>query len=290
MNSYVYVYLDVRKPGIFIYDDLEFDYEPFYVGKGYGYRAYEHLNEKKVINTHKSGKIEKIKNFGLLPKIVFLYENIDDDYAKRIEIEVIKKIGRYPNGPLTNMTKGGDGSLGIKRSELSINKQKDSIKNNKEWLYKMKSEEFSKKISNIKKDYYSNEENRKKVSDRQMGEKNCMYGKKTSEKQKESVRKAHKDGKIILSEKGRNSIKKSSSLRKGKKNSNIRSDIKIYFLISPSLDEFIIYGNNKLQLFCKESKLQLHVLKKYKNNTITQDMVIGNKIFAKNTIGWKLKD
>ena len=61
MNSYVYVYLDTRKPGIFIYDELKFEYEPFYVGKGYGNRAYEHIDEKRIINTLKSGKIKKIK-------------------------------------------------------------------------------------------------------------------------------------------------------------------------------------------------------------------------------------
>ena len=31
---YVYVYLDPRKPGSFKFGEYEFDYEPFYVGKG----------------------------------------------------------------------------------------------------------------------------------------------------------------------------------------------------------------------------------------------------------------
>jgi len=74
-------------------------------------------------------------------------------------------------------------------------------------------------------------------------------------------------------------------LRRGKRNINIRSDIKKYKLISPSLKEFIIY-----QKFCKEEKLQLHVLKKYNNCIIGQSMVMGSRIFAKNTIGWILKD
>jgi hypothetical protein len=289
MNSYVYVYLDTRKPGIFIYDELKFEYEPFYVGKGYGNRAYEHIDEKRIINTHKSGKIKKIKYCGLLPKILFLYENLDDVEAQKIEIEIIKKIGRYPNGPLTNMTDGGDGSLGLKRSIESINKQKESIRNNKEWYDKMKSKEFSNKMSNILKKYYSIDENKKLISENKIGEKNPMYGKKTSEKQKESVRKAHAEGKIKLSESGIESIRNSSFLRRGKKNIKIRCDIKEYILISPQLEEFLIHGNKKLQLFCKDNKLQLHVLKKYNNNIITEDMIIGNKIFAKNTIGWILK-
>lgn len=290
MNSYVYVYLDTRKPGIFIYDELNFEYEPFYVGKGCGNRAYDHINEKRIINAHKSGKIKKIKDCCLSPKILFLYENLDDVEAQKIEIEVIEKIGRYPNGPLTNMTNGGDGSLGLKRSIESIDKQKESIRNNKEWYDKMKSVEFSNKMSNILKKYYSIDENRMLVSERQMGDKNSMYGKKTSEKQKESVRKAHADGKIKLSESGIDSIRKAAFLRRGKKNNKIRSDIKEYILISPQLEEFIIYGNEKLQLFCKDHKLQLHVLKEYNNNIITKDMIVGNKIFAKNTIGWILKN
>ena len=290
MNSYVYIYLDTRKPGIFTYSDIEFKYEPFYVGKGFGYRAYEHINEKRVVNIHKSSKINKIKQCGLLPEIVFLYENLSDYDAKRIEIEIIDKIGRYPDGPLTNMTKGGDGSLGIKRSFESICKQSESIKNNKEWFDKMKSEDFSNKMSIIKKIYYSNYENRKLVSDRQMGENNSMYGRKSSEKQKDSVSKAHKEGRIKLSESGIDAIRKAAFLRRGKKNINVRSDIKEYTLISPTLEEFVIYGGVKLQSFCKEEKLQLHILKKYKNYIITKDMVIGNKIYAKNTIGWTLKN
>jgi hypothetical protein len=290
MNSYVYIYLDTRKPGIFKYSDIEFNYEPFYVGKGFGYRAYEHINEKRVVNIHKSSKINKIKQCGLLPEIVFLYENLSDYDAKRIEIEIIDKIGRYPNGPLTNMTKGGDGSLGVKRSLESLYKQSYSIRNNKEWFDKMKSEDFSNKMSSIKKEYYSNYENRKLVSDRQMGENNPMYGRKTSEKQKNSVSKAHKEGRIKLTESGIDAIRKAAFLRRGKKNINIRSDIKEYTLISPTLEEFVIYGGVNLQSFCKEKKLQLHVLKKYKNYIITQDMVIGNKIYAKNTIGWTLKN
>ncbi len=36
---YTYVYLDPRKPGKFVFGKYEFEYEPFYVGKGSGRRC-----------------------------------------------------------------------------------------------------------------------------------------------------------------------------------------------------------------------------------------------------------
>ena len=87
--------MDTRKPGIYIYGELKFYYEPFYVGKGYGHRAYEHMSEKRIVNTHKSGKINKIKKCGLPPEIKFIFENISDDYAKIMEIQIIDTIGIF---------------------------------------------------------------------------------------------------------------------------------------------------------------------------------------------------
>lgn len=44
---YVYVYLDPRKSGKYKYGEYDFDYEPFYVGKGCKERLYDHLWEIK---------------------------------------------------------------------------------------------------------------------------------------------------------------------------------------------------------------------------------------------------
>lgn len=288
MNSYVYVYMDPRKPGVFIYDDICLDYEPFYVGKGFGNRAFDHINEKRIVNTHKSGKINKIKKIGLSPIIFFIKENLTDKEAISIEILLIKKIGRYPNGPLTNLTDGGDGSLGRKRSIESIEKQKNSMLSNNIWLEKMKSEEFAIKASLNMKEYYSNIDNRERVSKRQMGSNNSMYGKKSSEKQKDSVKTAHREGRIKLSDDGRKNIIESSRKRYGKKNTKIKSNAINYRLTSPDGIIFDIIGYSRLQLFCKEKKLQLYVLKINISKTICEFDVIGKKIFAKNTVGWKL--
>jgi hypothetical protein len=288
MDSYVYVYLDTRKPGKFIYDDLEFDYEPFYVGKGRGNRYKEHLNEKRIVNKHKSGKINNIIKDNLLPAIIFICESVSDDVAKSIEIMTISKIGRYPNGPLTNLTDGGDGTIGLKRLQESIDKQIKSTLSNDSWLRNMKSVEFAEGVSTRMKEYYSNEENRKLISKRQSGSGNSMYGKKTSDKQKNAVRLAHIQGRVNLTEDGRKRLIESSKKRKGKKNNKIKSDAILYIITSPYGISYNIYGNVRLQNFCKENKLQHRVLKKNTNITITENHIIGNKIFARNTIGWKL--
>ena len=288
-NSYVYVYLDTRKPGKFVYHDLEFNYEPFYVGKGYGDRYINHLNEKKIVNRHKSGKINKIKKVGLLPKIVFICDCVSDDFAKSVEISTISKIGRHPNGPLTNLTDGGDGTLGFHRSEESIDKQIKSTLSNDLWIEKMKSAEFAAGVSQRMKEYYSNDENRKLISERQSGNGNSMYGKNTSDNQKKAVSLAHMEGRINLSDDGRKKIIESNKKRKGKKNNKIKSDATFYILLSPDGKSYDIFGSVRLQEFCKEKKLQLHVLKRHINITITENLVIGNRIFARNTVGWQLK-
>lgn len=53
---FVYVYLNPLKPGKFCYGTYQFDYEPFYVGKGTRYR---HLIHDKLF---KSGKLDRLKN------------------------------------------------------------------------------------------------------------------------------------------------------------------------------------------------------------------------------------
>ena len=52
-NYYVYVYLDPRKQGIYKYDNFEFNYEPFYIGKGKNNRCNRHL---KIAQNNLRGK------------------------------------------------------------------------------------------------------------------------------------------------------------------------------------------------------------------------------------------
>ena len=97
-NSY-YVYALLRVGG-----------EPFYIGKGQGSRwnCHERPSSRRT-NSYKAHIIDQLlATIGEVPKIK-LAENLTDEQAKDLEVVLIQLIGRYPNGPLVNATRGGDG-------------------------------------------------------------------------------------------------------------------------------------------------------------------------------------
>ena len=60
---YVYIFLDPRKSGKFVYSNIDFSFlfEPFYVGKGQRTRWCSHFSEIKTKKiSHKINKIKKI--------------------------------------------------------------------------------------------------------------------------------------------------------------------------------------------------------------------------------------
>lgn len=114
---YVYAYLDPRKPGTFKFGDINFKFEPFYIGKGHDSRCYQGLTKFKSISnsTHKFRKIKSLTKTGYLPIIQKVYENLEESVSFDKEIELIKLIGRHDlnEGPLTNHTDGGEGTVNI---------------------------------------------------------------------------------------------------------------------------------------------------------------------------------
>ncbi len=110
---YIYIYLDNRKPEVFRYKEWEFNYTPFYVGRGRGKRIEEHLSEWSLANSsHKNFTIKSIiKETGNEPIRFKLYENLTLDEANKIEEEVIEYFGRknIGTGILTNLRDGGAG-------------------------------------------------------------------------------------------------------------------------------------------------------------------------------------
>lgn len=111
---YVYILFKTYKEGIFKYQDLEFDMEPFYVGKGTKNRIACSKSDTNSSNKHKSRILEKIIRFGLTVTAKKYKENLTEDESLIIEQELINKIGRKDlgNGPLSNLTNGGDGTPG----------------------------------------------------------------------------------------------------------------------------------------------------------------------------------
>jgi len=112
---YVYVYMDPLKCGSYSYKGLDFSflYEPFYIGKGKKGRYLSHLNENNLtMNTFMNNKLKKILKLVSEPFVIKLYENLTEEEAYNIEIDLISKIGKRSKkqGPLTNLSDGGGGS------------------------------------------------------------------------------------------------------------------------------------------------------------------------------------
>ena len=131
-NYYIYVYLDPRKKGVFIYGEYEFGYEPFYIGKG----KEERLNKLFGRNEYFKNKVSKIKESGLEPLVIKLKGNLTEDDSFLLEIELIDIIGRkdLESGPLINFTDGGEGVSGRVVSEGEREKsRKDFSKIQKEF-------------------------------------------------------------------------------------------------------------------------------------------------------------
>ena len=164
---YVYVYLNPLKPGKYEYGEYSFNYEPYYVGKGNskGKRINDHytralrlleevkFGKKMGKQTHKNNTTIQIIKNGSKPIQIKLHDNLLDCQAIKKEIQCIKTIGRYDlkTGPLTNMTEGGEGTVGRvclpeTRKKMSLKKKGTCINENNSrarfiYVYDIKSKE-----------------------------------------------------------------------------------------------------------------------------------------------------
>jgi hypothetical protein len=160
---YVYIIFDPSICGKFIYGDMEFNMEPFYVGKGTKCRKSKTLNLNSA-NIYKKVRLSLLKSLGIRPIVEIYIEDVTDEYSKKIERELISIIGRNDKGlgPLTNRTDGGD-----------------SFSNTGE-LNPFFGCTHSEKI-------------RQEHSDRVIGTNHPMYGKKHSHETIEKIKKSRKD-------------------------------------------------------------------------------------------------
>jgi hypothetical protein len=101
----------------------------FYIGKGHGYRAINHLkNSANRENNSKQATVKAIRNDGYEPGVVYLFKQLTEEQAHQKEIELIAFYGRKDLGlgHLTNLTNGGEGTSGHKHTEETKKKMREA--------------------------------------------------------------------------------------------------------------------------------------------------------------------
>jgi len=153
----------------YVYGYFDKNEIPFYIGMGKGRRITAHLKEsvrkkyrKKLFFYNKLEKIIKTRENFSYRKIK---TNLTINEAKIVERFLIKSIGRrdLKNGPLCNLTDGGEGHSGYKRSEESKKAAGDRLRGKK------LSKEHKEKISRAGRGRKVSEETRLKISKSQKG-------------------------------------------------------------------------------------------------------------------------
>lgn len=131
-EHYVYVILDPRYPGDWSYVTLagravRFPHKPIYVGKGKGARSSIHSSSAGMrVASFKTNTIAKIRAAGLKEIVLHSKDALCSDWlAQAYEIDLIATIGRRADGgPLTNLTRGGEGASGAARPKSSEHREK----------------------------------------------------------------------------------------------------------------------------------------------------------------------
>ena len=111
-DSYLYILFNLNKPGKYIYMDMEFNYEPFYIGSGTYNRIFDY-NEENIVNksifSEKYNLIRELYKSFKLTDFVYIFK-ISKDKKEIDELEklFIQSIGRTIDntGPLLNTLDG----------------------------------------------------------------------------------------------------------------------------------------------------------------------------------------
>jgi hypothetical protein len=212
----------------YVYKYLREDESPYYIGKGKDDRAWHRSKHERI-------HLPKDKS-----RIVIVEENLSEEQAFQLEIELIKHYGRkdLSNGILHNLTNGGEGSAGAvfgRPSDERIQKIKDALTGRKlsdDTKEKMslsarkpKSDKWKESASKNRKGKSLSNSQRKFLSESRMGENNPMFGKESpnkgktlSEETKEKIRKAR--SKQVISEETKKKMAESQILRHAMKRLN----------------------------------------------------------------------
>lgn len=284
-EHYVYIYLNPLKRGNYDFGKFHFDYEPFYVGIGKGKRI-----DKHIIIARMNKRLDKKKSFkdNIILKILSqdkgpirykLYKNITLDSAKRLEIHLIRLIGRRDlnEGSLVNHTIGGDGTSGFiytdKLKKLRSKITKSMWENGK----------FDKRdISGINGGFYGKSHTKesielmvKSIGNSRKGELNANHGNKWTDEQRKKASIKHKE---ICSKPGyKNPMDNEESRRKvSKSKMGIKNPNGVKWeLISPEGKKHIILGGIKRELKKYDLNYQqfrfCYIIDGYRLNKVKKD-------------------
>lgn len=162
----------------YVYRHIRLDKnEPFYVGIGN-----DEDYKRSKIKANRSIYWKNITN-KTVHEVEILLGNLTWEQACQKEIEFILLYGRkdLSTGTLVNMTNGGEGTPGIKRSEEYKLKLSERQKDGKAyWFGKNHSEETLQKMSEIKKGKLPSQETKEKLRLASTGSKNAWFGKHTA--------------------------------------------------------------------------------------------------------------
>lgn len=101
----------------YVYALFRDDGRIFYVGKGFGYRWNHHaIAARSGKRGHRFNIIRDMQARGIEMAKVKIHEGLTEAVAHEYEVALIGAIGRQPHGPLTNVTDGGEGASGRKRT------------------------------------------------------------------------------------------------------------------------------------------------------------------------------
>lgn len=164
----------------YIYQHIRLDTnEPFYVGIGSD-STYKRAKEKSRRNSIWNKIVSKTAY-----NVIILFDNLTWEQACSLEKELIVSLGRIDNnnGSLSNLTNGGEGTLGIIKvfSNETRQKMSESAKGNKSMLGRKFTDEHRRKLSESHKGFKVSDETKAKISASSKGNKYRLGYKMTDE-------------------------------------------------------------------------------------------------------------